>query len=64
MEEILEVSNLAGLFQCIVKDCKVIDYLMMITLMSNASSQLTPLAINADTYHQYYLLPRLETLDI
>ena len=25
MEEILEINNLAGLFQCIVKDCKVIS---------------------------------------
>ena len=23
MEEIVEINNLAGLFQCIVKDCKV-----------------------------------------
>ena len=23
MEELLEINNLAGLFQCIVKDCKV-----------------------------------------
>ncbi len=23
MEEVVEINNLAGLFQCIVKDCKV-----------------------------------------
>ena len=30
MEEILELNNLAGLFQCIVKDCKVIKLIRVI----------------------------------